>query len=253
MGGRILSFAAVFALGASFLNAQWLNYPSGNVPRLKGGKVNLTAPAPRDASGHPDLSGIWATASGKYLGNLGADGADISMLPWAAKIYAERQANESATRPSLHCIPHSITDFDALTVPKKLIQTSGELIVLFEAFHSYREIFTDGRPLPTEPDPAWFGYSIGHWDGDTLIVESTGINDMTWLDDGGHPHSDALRITERFHRSDFGHLTVEITIDDAKTYARPWKVTLPWNLLPDTELLDWVCLNEKDAQHTVVK
>jgi len=247
-----LGFAAVLVLG-SMTNAQWLNYPAAHAPRLKNGSVNLAAPAPRDANGHPDLSGIWVTADGKYLQNLGVDGADIAMLPWAAKVYAERQANDSATRPSLHCIPHSITDFDALAVPKKLIQTPGELIVLFEAFHSYREIFTDGRSLPKDLDPAWFGYSVGRWQGDTLVVESTGINDMTWLDDGGHPHSDALRITEKLHRSDFGHMAVELTIDDPRTYSRPWRVTLPWKLLPDTELLDWACLNEKDAQHTVVK
>jgi hypothetical protein len=138
-------------------------------------------------------------------------------------------------------------------VPKKLIQTPGELIMLFEAYHSYRQIFTDGRPLPKDPDPAWFGYSVGHWQGDTLIVESNGVNDMTWLDDGGHPHSDALQITEKFHRRDFGHMSVELTIDDQKTYSRSWHVTLSWNLLPDTELLDWACLNEKDAQHTIVK
>jgi hypothetical protein len=253
MEGRFLTLTAVLVLGAPLTSAQWLNYPYANAPRLKDGKVNLAAPVPRAAGGHPDLSGIWATADGKYLENLGAGGADIAMLPWAAKIYAERQANHAATRPSLHCIPHSITDFDALAVPKKIIQTPGELIMLFEAYHSFRQIFTDGRPLPKEPDPAWFGYSVGRWEGDTLVVESNGINDMTWLDDGGHPHSDALRVTERFHRGDFGHMTVELTIDDPKTYARRWNVTLPWNLLPDTELLDWACLNEKDAQHTVLK
>ncbi len=253
MEARILRFAAVLVLGTPLTNAQWLNYPSANAPRLRDGKVNLAAPAPRAASGHPDLSGIWATADGKYLPNLGVEGADIAMLPWAAKVYAERQANDSATRPSLHCIPHSITDFDALAQPKKLIQMPSEVIMLFEAYHSYRQIFTDGRPLPKDPDPAWFGYSVGHWQGDTLVVESNGINDMTWLDDGGHPHSDALRITEKFHRRDFGHMAVELTIDDPKTYSRPWQVTLPWNLLPDTELLDWACLNEKDAQHTIVK
>ena len=252
MRSRTPVFAAIIVLG-SVTNAQWLNYPSANAPRLKDGRVNLAAPAPRAADGHPDLSGIWVTAEGKYLENLGVDGADIAMLPWAAKVYAERQANNSATRPSLHCIPHSITDFDALAVPKKLIQTPGELIVLFEAYHSYRQIFTDGRSLPRDPDPAWFGYSVGRWQGDTLVIESNGINEMTWLDDGGHPHSDALRITEKLRRRDFGNMAVELTIDDPKTYSRPWHVTLPWKLLPDTELLDWACLNEKDAQHTVVQ
>lgn len=246
---RYLLWVALFPLALSTVYAQWLKYPAPNTPRLKDGSADLSGPVPRAPGGKPDLSGIWQTADMKYLDDLGADGAQISMLPWAAKLYAERQANDSADRPSLHCIPHSITDFDALFVPKKLIQTPGELIMLFEAYHSYRQIFTDGRKLPNELDPAWFGYSVGHWEGDTLVVYSAGINDRTWLDDGGHPHTDALRVTERFHRRDFGHMTVELIIDDPKTYTKPWQVTLPWNLLPDTELLDWACLNEKDAQH----
>jgi len=249
----LFPLVAAFTLAVQTGEAQWLKYPDPGTPRTQDGKANLTAPAPRTAGGKPDFSGIWQTASPKYLDNLGADGVEISMLPWAAKLYAERQANESADRPSLHCIPHSITDFDALFVPKKLIQTPGELIMLFEAYHSFRQIFTDGRPMLKDPDPAWYGYSVGKWDGDTLVVETNGINEKTWLDDGGHPHSDALRVTERFRRRDFGHMTVAITIDDPKAYAKPWTVTLPWDLLPDTDILDWVCLNERDAAHTVSK
>ena len=243
----------LFVVCLAPLQAQWVNYPTAGIPRTKDGKPNLTAPAPRLAGGKPDLSGIWTVPSGKYLENLGADGVQIPMQPWAAKLYAERQANFGKDRPSGRCLPHSVTDFDALFQPRKIIQTPAEIVLLFESYHSYRQIFTDGRPLPAQRDPAWFGYSVGQWDGDTLVVETVGLNEGTWLDDGGHPHSDALRITERFHRRDFGHLDVAITIDDAKTYTKPWTVTLPWEYLPDTELLDWVCENNKDVEHLVGK
>jgi hypothetical protein len=235
--------------------AQWLNYPTADIPRTKDGKPNLSAPAPRTSDGHPDLSGIWQAPnmSTKYLENLGADGVTIPMLPWAQKLYDERLANFGKDRPSGRCLPHSVTDFDSHHMPKKVIQTRQVIVLLFESYHSYRQIFTDGRPLPKDPDPAWFGYSVGKWDGDTLVVSTIGINDKTWLDDSGHPHTDALRVTERFRRPDFGHMQVELTIDDPRAYAKPWTVTIPWVYVPDTELLDWVCENEKDVQHLVGK
>ena len=123
------------------------------------------------------------------------------------------------------------------------------IAMLFESYHSYRQIFTDGRPFPEDREPAWYGYSIGKWDKDTLVVDTVGINEATWLDDNGHPHSDALQVTERFRRVDFGHMDVQITIDDPKAYKRPWTVRLAWELMPDTDLLDWVCENEKDTAH----
>ncbi|HUI80646.1 MAG TPA: hypothetical protein VLY24_22130 [Bryobacteraceae bacterium] len=233
--------------------AQWVNYPTAGIPRTKNGKPNLLAPAPRGRDGKPDLSGIWIVPTGKYLENLGVDGAEISMSPWAAKLFATRQENFGKDRPSGRCLPHSVTDFDALFQPRKIIQTPGVLVLLFESYHSYRQIFTDGRPLPAQRDPAWFGYSVGKWDGDALVVETVGLNEDTWLDDAGHPHSDALRIVERFRRPDFGHLNVAITIDDPKAYTKPWTVTIPWEYLPDTELLDWVCENNKDVEHLVGK
>ena len=233
--------------------AQWVNYPTAGIPRTKDAKPNLSAPTPRARDGKPDLSGIWTVNDPKYLENLGSAGTAISMTPWAAKLYAERQENNGRDRPSTRCLPHSVTDFDALFTPKKFIQTPGLVILLFESYHSYRQIFTDGRPLPSKPDPAWFGYSIGKWEGDTLVVQTTGLNEGTWLDDGGHPHSDALHITERFRRRDFGHMDVQLTIEDVKAYTRPWTVTIPWDYLPDTELLDWVCENNKDLPHMVGK
>ena len=175
------------------------------------------------------------------------------MQPWAAALYKERLLNDGKDRPSGKCLPHSVTDFDAHHMPKKVIQTPGLLVLLFESFHSFRQIYTDGRPLPKDPEPGWFGYSSGKWEGETLVVETTGINEKTWLDDGGHPHTDALHVTERFRRPNFGHMEVQVTIDDPKAYTKPWTVKLPWEYVADSDLLDWVCENEKDFQHLVEK
>jgi hypothetical protein len=245
--------ALVMAFVLPTLQGQWVDHRTPGIPRTKDGKPNLAAPTPRTAGGKPDFSGIWRTPSDKYLENLGADGVQIPMLPWAAKVYQERVENNGKDRPGGLCLPHSVTDFDAHFNPRKIIQTPGQIAMLFESYHSFREIFIDGRPLPKDPAPAWFGYSVGKWEGQTLVVNSIGINEKTWLDDSGHPHSDAMRVIERFQRPDFGHMTVQLTIDDPKTYSRPWTVTIPWDLFPDTELLDWVCENEKDAVHLVGK
>ncbi|HEY1240936.1 MAG TPA: hypothetical protein VGF16_10285 [Bryobacteraceae bacterium] len=246
-------FRAVLLLMAAPLAAQWVHYPTPGIPRTKDGKPNLSAPAPRMANGKPDFSGVWEAPSDKYLDNLGADGVEIPMRPWAAALYKERKENFGKDRPSSNCLPHSVTDFDAHFNPKKIVHTQGLLAMLYESFHSWRQIFTDGRPLPEQRDPAWFGYSVGQWEGDTLVVNTVGINEKTWLDDSGHPHSDALHVIERFRRPDFGHMQVELTIDDAKTYTRPWTVTIPWEFVADTDLLDWVCENEKDVPHLVGK
>jgi len=237
---------AVMVLMTTGAQAQWLNYPTPGIPRLADGKPDLNAPAPRTADGKPDLTGIWRTPTPKYLDNLAADGVEVLMQPWAEQPYRQRLANEGRDRPSAACLPHSVTDFDAHFTPKKLLQLPGLVVMLFESYRSYRQIHTDGRPLPPEPrEPSWFGYSIGSWEGDTLVVETVGVNEKTWLDDSGHPHSDALRILERFQRSSVGRMNVQLTIDDAKAYVKPWTVTFYWELVPDTELLDWVCENNK--------
>jgi hypothetical protein len=138
-----------------------------------------------------------------------------------------------------------VTDFDTHATPRKIIQTPGVLVMLFEAYHSYRQIRTDGRALPIDPEPAWFGYPVGRREGDTLVVDTIGNHKKTWLNDSGHPHSDALHIIERFRRNAFGRMDVQITIDDPKACAKPWTVSFGWELMPDTELLDWVCENNK--------
>ena len=245
----------LFPLLAMPLAAQWVNYKSPGIPRMKNGQANLSASAPKTPDGKPDFSGIWHAPnySTRYLENLAVDGVQVPFQPWAAAVYKERVENNGKDRPSGRCWPHSVTDFDAHMMPKKVIQTPGLVVMLFESYHSFRQIFTDGRPLPDNPDPAWFGYSVGKWEGDTLVVNTVGINDKTWLDDGGHPHSDALHVIERFRRPDFGHIEVQVTIDDPKAYSKPWTVKIPWELLPDTDLLDWVCENEKDFGHLVGK
>jgi hypothetical protein len=146
-----------------------------------------------------------------------------------------------------------LPDYEALAIPFKLIQTTGEVAVLYEAFNHYRQIFIDGRAFPDEREPTWLGYSIGKWQGDTLVVDTIGFNDETWLDDGGHPHTEALHITERFQRKDFGHMEIAITVDDPKAYTKPWGVTIPYNLLADTELIEAICAHEKDMPHMVGK
>ena len=244
---------AVLVLSAAPAVAQWVNYPTAGIPRTKDGKPNLAAPAPKTADGKPDFSGIWQAPNGRYLNNLAADGVEVPMQPWAAKLLAERQENQAKDRPSGECLPHSVTDFDAHFTPKKLIQTPGVLVILFESYHSWRQIFTDGRALPESREPGWFGYSAGKWQGNTLVVDTVGLNEKTWLDDIGHPHSDALHIIERFRRPDFGHIVVEVTIDDPKAYTKPWTVSIPWVYVADTELLDWVCENNKDPGHMVGK
>ena len=137
--------------------------------------------------------------------------------------------------------------------PWKIVQTPPVTLILFEEMNHYRQVFTDGRGFPKDMNPAWFGYSIGKWEGDAFVVNTTGFNDQTWLDDPGHPHTDAMDVTERFRRRDFGHLEIDITVDDPKAYTKPWTVTARFDLVPDTELIENICENEKDAQHMVGK
>jgi hypothetical protein len=240
-------------LVGSGASAQWLRVPLAGTPRTADGKPDMAAPAPKTTDGKPDLTGIWLVASGRYLANIAVGGVEIPFKPEAAALYKRRQETNGIGRPTERCLPHAVPDAALVPYPFKILQTPSQLVVLFEPFIDYRQIFTDGRPAPKDPQPTWMGYSVGKWEGDTLVVESTGFNDLTWLDDGGHPHSDALHVTERFRRKDFGHMDLQITIDDAKMYTKPWTVSVPYNLLPDTELIEYVCENEKDLAHMVGK
>jgi hypothetical protein len=236
--------------------AQWIHVPLPGTPRTADGRPNLAAPAARTADGKPDLSGVWRrTEQPDFLTNIAValpDGAPLR--PEAAALKKTRQENLRIDEPTAQCLPPGVLKGVLLTnLPFKIVQTPRQLVILYEEFTQFRQIFTDGRLLPAEQTPTWWGYSIGQWEGDTLVVQATGFNDRTWLDLSGTPHSDALHLTERYRRLDFGHLEIQFTFDDAKSYTRPWSVTVQFELIPDTELIEYVCENEKDLIHLRAK
>jgi hypothetical protein len=237
----------------SAATAQWLQVPSKTTPRTKDGKPDLSAPAPRKADRRPDLSGIWGTESPKHLINIAVDfkAGEFPIQPWAEALTKERMTGIHASEESnANCQPQGVPRIDNTPNPYKIVQEPDLIVILYEAFGQFRQIYLDGRQLPKDPNPAWLGYSTGRWDGDTLVVETTGFNGKTWLDQAGHPTTDALRVTERYHRRDFGHMDLQVTIDDPKAYTKPWTVTEPMVLLPDTDLIEFVCNeNEKDLKH----
>ena len=263
IGGLILLWLATPAL------AQWINYPTAGVPRLPDGKPNLAAPAPRTAEGHPDLSGIWGWEDnrpcppdgcpdqkvGQEFINIGwSVKGGLPFQTWAAQLAKERLAANSKDDPQSHCLPRGALRIHTDGLLKKIVQTSGLLVILTERNAGYRQIFTDGRPLPEDPTPSWNGYSSGKWEGDTLVVQSNGFRDGIWLDASGSPMTEAARMLEKFRRSRYGTLEIEITVDDPKAYMKPWTVKLTQPLVPDTELLDYICLeNERDSRHFVAK
>jgi hypothetical protein len=228
---------------------QW-RYPTAGIPRMPDGKPNLSAPVPRTAEGKPDISGLWKPGAG-YVGNIAKDlrPEDVPYQPWAEALYKERRANDSRDDPTANCIVGGVPRSNLVPYPFKILQVPG---MVYEAVQSYRQIFTDGRPLPNDETPAWFGYSIGNWEGDTFVVQTAGFNDNVWLDNGGRPATEALRVTERFRRKDFGHMDVQITIDDPKAYTKPWTMTLPLLLQPDDELIEYIC-NENNRYFENIK
>jgi len=247
-GSAVAAVTFLICAMAGTASAQWFKTPLPGTPRTPDGKPNLNAATPRTADRKPDLSGIWSADSPRWNENLAPEGTAAPMLPAAAELYKHRVETDGWNRPETYCMPHGVPD--AMTVvmlPFKILQTPGVTVLMFEEFHKYRQIHTDGRKLPVNPDPAWYGYSIGRWEGDTFVVETAGYREGSWLDNSGHPHSDALRTTERFRRVNFGHMEVDVTIDDAKVYSRPWKsATMHFTLQPDTELLEHLCENNRD-------
>jgi hypothetical protein len=203
-----IALVAVLELPVS---AQWLKLQVPGTPRNADGTANLRAPAPRTSDGKPDLSGVWHAVDGRAIANLAsAGGVTAPFQPSAAAVYKERQENNGIDRPSGQCLPKSVPEGMTLPpYPFKIVQTPNVTLVLYEIFVNYRQIHTDGRALPKDRNPAWFGYSVGRWEGETFVVETVGINDRTWLDDSGYPHSDALKITERMRRLDFGKMEIE--------------------------------------------
>jgi len=248
-------------------DAQWLTYPTAGVPRLPNGKPDLAAPAPRTADGKPDLSGIWQLearcpsegcgdyAAGPEFLNFGAKlSGGLPYQPWAAELVKQRSADLGRDDPVAFCRPAGALRLLTFPPPRKILQLPGLVVILSERDVTFRQVFTDGRPLPKDPEPSFNGYSSGKWEGDTLVVDTNGFRDGIWLDRNGSPMTDAANVTERFRRVNYGRLEIEVRVDDPKAYTRPWSAMLNQVLLVDTELLDYYCLdNEKDAKHAVGK
>jgi hypothetical protein len=226
-------------------HAQWLNYPAPGIPRTADGKPNLTAPAPRTPDGKPDLSGMWQPEVNPYRFDVIQDLKDeVIFRPEAEAVFLKRVKDFRRDDPVTNCLPGGPSEM--LNTTYRIIQSPTVVAVLYESGTGrYRQIYMDGRKLPTDPNPTWLGYSVGHWEGDTLVIESAGFNGRSWLDRAGHPHSENLRVTERFRRIDFGHAQFQITYDDPETLTKPLSFSLAVNYAADTDMLENVC-NESD-------
>jgi hypothetical protein len=244
-----------FAL-SSVTFAQWADYPTKGVP-MKDGKPDLAAAAPRTAWDKPDLSGLWENLRGTRAGepavsvgppvstfaNVAAGMKDGPPLkPWAAELLKERRANNSKDNPDARCLPMGLMQFHLHPQPRKIIQTPELLMIVYEANSGIRQIFLDGRPLPgPNADPWWYGYSVGHWEGDTLVVETVKQKDLTWLDIWGTPLTEEGKLIERFRRPSYGLLEVDVTIEDPKAYTAPFTVRVNQRIMPNTDLIEFIC------------
>jgi hypothetical protein len=240
---------AIFVTLSASAGAQWLKYKTPGIPRTPDGKPDLSAPAPRTADGKPDFGGSWRPDP---AGNAGMAKAMESLKPepWAEALAKRRQDDLLKDDTGTLCLPPGPRIEMGVG---RIVQAPNILVMLFQGT-LYREIFLDGRPLPQDPNPDWMGYSVGRWEGDTLVIESAGFNDRTWLDNGGHPHTEALHVTERIRRPNFGHLEVQRTMIDPGALTSAWTVPLKLEYDADTEPLEYVCNeNEKDRMHLVGK
>ena len=247
--------------------AQWAAQRDPRVPGLPDGKPNLSAPAPKATDGRPDLSGVWLTDGGPVppgtitvegdelrvsprFGNVtaGMTPEQVQMEPWAAELLQARRQSRGLLDPGAYCKPAGEPAQPEIPLPYKIVQTPRLVLVLYEENSIHRQIFLDDRKTVADPQPRWNGYSTGHWEGDTLVVETTGFNDQSWLDRMGHPHTEQMRLTERFRRPDAGHLEVEVTITDPKAYRTPLVYTRRATLSAEEDLLEYFCTeNEKSA------
>jgi hypothetical protein len=250
-----LTGIAVAALFCASAFAQWSSFQTPGIPRTPNGKPDLSAPAPRTADGKPDLSGIWQAGMAGPEGQYGYDYnvaqnlPPDSLTPWAQSLRLQRVQDFRKDSPLAHCLPVSVPflDFRGLS---RIVETPQLIVVLYESPNSpHRSIFLDGRQLPQDPNPTWLGYSVGHWEGDTLVVTTVGFNDKGWLDVGGNPQTESLRLTERYRRPDFGHLELEVTFEDPKTFTKPFTLRMSKTYTADTEIFEDVCENERDSTH----
>jgi hypothetical protein len=280
-----LSIAVLLFLSTP-LWAQWPNYPTKNVPKTKDGKPDLNGPVPRTPDGKPDLTGLWEARGGPGGGGNGQRGGGtpsnaplptaqappaavtdggpplatffnigagfkegLPFTPWAAELKKKRQADNAKDNPDAHCLPIGLTQLHLHPQPRKIIQTPDVTVIMYEAQGEVRQIFTDGRPVPNnDPQPWWHGYSVGHWEGDTLVVETTGFRDDVWLDVNGSPLTSTGKMTERFRRLNYGTLEIVITVEDPKAYTKPFTVRVNQRIMLDTDLIEFVCNeNEKSS------
>jgi len=226
---------------------QWFELPTAGLPRTADGKPDLTAPAPKLPDGTPDLSGMWHRTVGRYYNNVAADLTPADVLPWAEALYQQRKVDFGKDSMEVRCLPLGPVATTTPYADFKFVQMPTLIVLLLDDL-TYRQIHLDGRELPKDPNPSWMGYSVGRWEGDTLVVETSGFTDRSWLDYEGHPHTEALRIVERYRRRDVGHLDVEVSFEDPGAYSKAWSVSVPLELFPDTELLEFVCKeNEKST------
>ena len=277
------------ALTSTPLAAQWVKVPTAGVPRKADGKVDMSAPAPRLANGKPDFSGIWTTgepnlrrtgalsspkeapgprepqdpsetqnpgdasdiAASRQMANIGVDlPGGLPYQPWLVPIVKQRTDNLAKDDPHIRCLPDNFVRAYGLPHLLKFVHTPNLLVVLNEMNAGYRQVFTDARPLPEDPSPTWQGYSSGKWTGDTLVIDTAGLRDDTWIDWNGSVLTQAAKVREQIRRPDFGHLEIQVTVDDPKAYTKPWTVTLKERIVVDTELIDEICLeNEQSLQH----
>jgi len=247
------TLASLIILSASLspLTAQWPARPTPGVPRTPDGKPDLSAPAPRSADGKPDLSGVWRIHK-SYLLNAAPDLKPEDIQPWAATVYKRSADNFRNDTDGINCLPPGPKTSTSVGPPVKIVQTPNLVVLLYEYQTLFRQVFTDGRGLPEDANPTWMGYSVGKWEGDTLVVTTTGFNDRTSLDLAGPPHSEALRMTERFRRRDAGHMDLQVTIEDSKAYNKSWTLPVDLDLMPDGELIEFIC-EDRDKGHLVGK
>ena len=259
-------FSCAVVLGALLLStpsaAQWIGYPTADVPRRADGSVDMTAPAPRMPDGRPDLSGIWISdnspegeespsdgfnlGSSRFMADMGADMPDgLPYQDWQLPIVAERTANKAIDDPHIRCLPDNYIRAYGLPHLLKFVHTPDLLVVLNEMNAGYRQVFVDGRDLPDDPTPSWQGYSSAQWSGDTLVIDTIGIRDDTWIDWNGSVVTETARVREEISRPDFGHLDITITVDDPRAYTEPWSVTMRQRIVIDAELIDEICLENE--------
>ncbi|HEY3515704.1 MAG TPA: hypothetical protein VGL98_01565 [Gammaproteobacteria bacterium] len=242
--------------------AQWVGYPTPHVPRKPDGKVDMTAPAPRLANGKPDFTGIWISdrtepgqetisdtsslPSGRHMANMGVDmEGGLPYQAWQLPIVKKRTENLAIDDPHIRCLPDFFLRAYGLPHMLKWVHTPDLLVMLNEMNAGYRQVFTDARALPDAPTPAWQGYSSAKWDGDTLVVDTIGMRDDTWIDWNGSVVTEAAKIREEIRRLDFGHIEIKATVDDPKAYTKPWTVTLRQRIVVDAELIDEICLENE--------